>query len=91
MTTRLFDFSGPVAIVDDHAAEAALLSPDEPSPLWDHIRRSASKREVGLIHLTQMDRAIVPELALRSSGARLDVAQECGESVLRPGLAFNDN
>ncbi|MGN6253826.1 MAG: hypothetical protein ACTHO8_02440 [Solirubrobacterales bacterium] len=91
VTVSLFDFSGPAAVVDDPAAESELLSPLQSSPLWEQIRDSATERRVGLIHLAQMRRAIVPVLALRSSGARLGLVRDCEESTFDPRFAFSVN
>jgi hypothetical protein len=91
VTVRLFDFSGPAAVIDDHEAESELLSPIRPSPLWEAIRNSAVERRVGLIQLVQMGKAIVPVLALQSSGARLDPLPNCSESTLSTELALSDN
>lgn len=91
VSATLFDFSGPAAIVEDPDAESSLLSVMEVSPLWEEIRDSALERRLGLIHLPQTGCAIVPELALRSSGARLEEVADCRESTFVPGLAFSDN
>lgn len=85
---RLFDFSGPLADIDDEDAEEGLLSPSLPSPLWDEIRDSAAERQVGLIRLNQLSQLIVPVLALRASGGALEWSPHCCESILRPELAF---
>lgn len=91
VTARPFDYAGPIAEVNDYAAEVDLLATDSPSPLWDQIRDFASECQVGVIHLMQLHRLIVPVLALRASGGTLEWVPNCGESVFLPQLALLDD
>jgi len=86
-TVRPFDFKGPVALIDDVAAETELLSTQVSSPIWDDLRGLAGGRRLGAIELSQMKRLMVPIFAFTESGARVDWARG-PESVFLTALAF---
>lgn len=89
-TVRLFDFVGPIAQIDDWEAEADLLSPKVVSPIWEELRELASGRRLGVIELSQSQRLMVPVMAMRESGARVEWAT-APESTFPTSLAFGSS
>jgi hypothetical protein len=84
---RPFDYQGPVAQINDVAAETELLSSEVASSIWDDLRGLAGDRRLGVIELNQLKRLMVPVFALRESGASFAWAP-ARESVLKTALAL---
>lgn len=85
---KRFQFSGPSAEIDDPSAEAALLSPDQLSPLWEEIREAAEQGEAALIRLRSLNQVILPTLAFERGGGEIDWAPGCRHSTFDVALAL---